>query len=595
MIAGLAIIIAVLAATQYKWQTQASEAERERMLKRVEADTQRFAEDFNKEIQSAYFNFQTPVAALKTGDLRDLNERYAFWKGKAAFPELIREIYYIPADAAEEVRRYDAAAGTLTATEIPDDVRVLRERIEADANVRPVHEDLFALAVPLYNEDSRVERILIRQTKAPNGTEQAAPPVRMRPRDATLAVMLDERVIKEQLLPSLAAKYFGEGNYNIKVADTAGVPVFTFGGTADVPEASARLFDISPTNVIFFANRELMPKIAEAGGNTVVNQRIESHTITKSPADGGTGQRFEMELKNGGDVKTRTTVFSAAATDTAPWNLGVQHVSGSIGGFIDGERNRNLLIGAGVYLLLIGGIAAILISSARAKRFAQRQIDFVSSVSHEFRTPLAVIYSAGENLADGVTKDEEQVARYGNLIKGEGKRLSGMVEQILEFAGARSGRRKYNFKTVDPAEVIESAVSECGDLIEMNGSTVVKDIADGLPAINGDRDALVSSVGNLIANAVKYSSGRRNIRVSANNGGNSVRLSVEDDGIGIPKGELKHIFEPFYRGREAVDSQIHGSGLGLSIVKNVAEAHGGGVTAESVHGSGSKFTIEIPV
>src|SRR5439155_23245586 len=119
---------------------------------------------------------------------------------------------------------------------------------------------------------------------------------------------------------------------------------------------------------------------------------------------------------------------------------------------------RNLAIGFGILLLLAGAVLAIIISAQRAKTAAQRQVDFVSSVSHEFRTPLAVIYSAGENLADGVAKENDQVSQYGNLIKGEGKKLSSMVEQILEFAGANSGRQKYNFREVQVSEIVNDAM-----------------------------------------------------------------------------------------------------------------------------------------
>ncbi|MBL8183219.1 MAG: HAMP domain-containing histidine kinase, partial [Blastocatellia bacterium] len=131
----------------------------------------------------------------------------------------------------------------------------------------------------------------------------------------------------------------------------------------------------------------------------------------------------------------------------------------------------------GIYVLLVGAILAIVISAMRSRAYAQRQIDFVSSVSHEFRTPLAVIYSAGENLADGVAKDSSQVSRYGDLIKGEGKKLSGMVEQILEFAGARSGRKKYNFGETDMAEVVRSALAECRPQIDKAGFEIETDIS----------------------------------------------------------------------------------------------------------------------
>jgi len=245
-------------------------------------------------------------------------------------------------------------------------------------------------------------------------------------------------------------------------------------------------------------------------------------------------------------------------------------------------------------LLLVGGIMAILISAMRSRRFAQRQIDFVSSVSHEFRTPLAVIYSAGENLADGVAKETGQVARYGDLIKGEGKKLSTMVEQILEFAGANSGKQKYSFSPVDVREVVQNALGECRPLIESGGFKVETDFQNDLPGVSADKTSLSTAIQNLIANAVKYSNGSAWIKVSATNGGGRVKISVEDKGIGIASGEQRQIFEPFYRVKQVVDAQISGNGLGLNLVKKIVEAHGGKVSVESTVGTGSKFTIELP-
>jgi signal transduction histidine kinase len=236
----------------------------------------------------------------------------------------------------------------------------------------------------------------------------------------------------------------------------------------------------------------------------------------------------------------------------------------------------------------------IFLSAQRAKRLAQRQLDFVSSVSHEFRTPLAVIYSAGENLADGVAKEETQVSRYGNLIKGEGKKLTAMVEQILDFAGANSGKKRYDLRAADVGEIIENALAECQPLIAEKGIAVEREIAENLPPLIVDKNALSRAIQNLIGNAVKYSNGGKWMKISAKNGGGKIKIAVEDSGIGISAKDLTHILEPFYRAKAVVDEQIHGNGLGLSLVKQIVDAHKGNVKIESELGKGSKFTIELP-
>jgi signal transduction histidine kinase len=235
----------------------------------------------------------------------------------------------------------------------------------------------------------------------------------------------------------------------------------------------------------------------------------------------------------------------------------------------------------------------IFVSAQRAKRLAQRQIDFVSAVSHEFRTPLAVIYSAGENLSDGVIREENKITNYGNLIKREGKKLTAMVEQILEFAGARSGKQKYDFRRVEIEKIIAEAIAECQPAIEEKDFLIEKEFAKNLPAIVADKKALTKAVQNLIHNALKYDDGEKWMKISVGSGDGKVKITVEDKGIGIRKKEIDKIFEPFFRAKSVVDAQIHGNGLGLSLVKQIVEAHKGEVIVESEAGKGSRFIIEL--
>lgn len=590
VVVGVLGVLTLFMFLLYNWQQAASFAEREQMQRRVESDTKNFADEFNREIQAAYFNFQVDPEMLIRGDATEIAQRFEYWKQNTEFPELITDIMYVPREVDGEVRRFDVKRKSLDVITPEGKAKSVVDRIRSERRVGPVLEDVYALVVPVHGTERGMERIMIRRSPEidPEKVELPAP-------NGYFAVFLDGSVIREKMLPAVAAKHFPVGDFAVVITDRSGNAVFQTASTSvRQPDANAALFDLTPDSMIFFSNRELLPRRqkADEAAKIILDQRVERRT-SSTEANGSKGETFTIQMKEAGEQR-RTAVISSTTAGGAPWRLNVQHSSGSIDAYIQGERYKSFAIGLGIYLLLVGSIIAIVFSSLRAKAFAQRQVDFVSSVSHEFRTPLAVIYTAGENLADGIARDNDQVARYGDLIKGEGKKLTAMVEQILEFAGARSGKRKYNLASGNVSAAVEKALADSEPLLKEGGFEVEKDLVD-LPLTSIDREAIESAVRNLIQNAVKYSNDPRWVRVATENGGGSIKIVVEDRGIGISAGDRKKIFEPFYRAKDVVDAQIHGNGLGLSLVKEIAEAHGGKVSVESEKGKGSRFLIEVPL
>lgn len=585
---GLVGLLVLLGVLQYRGLRQISEAERESARKRVQEQTSRFAEDFNREIQSVFFNFQTDAESWKRGDPAAFNERLDYWKERAAYPDLIGDFYFIPA-SGNEILQYDREKRTFVPAAGSDYLTDLKSRLQDPEKAAAVQADLTTVAMPVHEQDGSKPRMMMQLKSDLN-----IPEVRVRQRAGTLAAHLNEGVIRTRLIPDLTAKYFGDGEYKVTVLSSSAQQPGNSNRPSE-PDAAARLFDLSPANVIQFANKDAIREIS--GERRVESVVLNSHVST--PPEGsvlrrsGGPETFQIEMKRGGEPKT--TIFAASGDAMGPgWTLEIRHNAGSIDTYIASTFRRNVAIGFGMLFLLAGAIGTIIYSAQRAKKLAQRQVDFVSSVSHEFRTPLAVICTAGENLSDGVTKETGHVAQYGALIKGEGRKLTSMVEQILEFAGANSGRKKYNFEDTTAAEVVEKALAECEMTLHEKGFQLQSEVAPEL-AIHADSAALSGAIQNLILNAVKYSNGDKWMRIAAANGGSTVRISVEDHGIGISKKDLKQVFDPFFRSSEAVDAQIHGSGLGLSLVKQIAAAHGGRVHAQSEPGKGSTFTIEIPV
>jgi len=285
--------------------------------------------------------------------------------------------------------------------------------------------------------------------------------------------------------------------------------------------------------------------------------------------------------------------------DGAPhWSVNVLHRAGSLDLAVSHARLRNLLVSFGVLLLLGTSMGLVLVTTERARRLAAQQIEFVAGVSHELRTPLAVIRSAAENLADGVVEDPKQVKRYGDVIAGEGRRLTHMVEQIMEFAGFESGRASLDVRPADVGGIVEDALRAAEPHLREHHAAVDRRVTPALPAVLVDAAAVSRSLQNLIVNALKYGGAPPAVAIEARPGdpaGREVLVTVTDNGAGIAARDLPHIFEPFYRGGDATARQIHGSGLGLSLVKRIMDEIGGRITVRTDAGKGSTFTLHLPL
>ena len=590
----LLALLAVLATLQYRWLGQISDAESVRLKERLEDDTHRFAADFNSEIQKVYFSFKLEAAEFEKNGVRALKKRYLFWKQQAIEPGLIKDIYFVRESKRNSLKKFDiekeefvplAWPETLSAAVKSTESASVEARIEGDTLFIPVLE----------NGPDFTQVVLKRKVGEPDSIQQERH-VSVPAKYGLLMIELDREAIRDRLMPNLTAKYFpkdGGGSFEVSVTDKENKSVYSTGGfNFEDGDASAKLLSLSVNTFAFFSKNIGNPLVDEEvnAKSRVVFHESSSRKVV-SAEDGEIvsvdvqepGGNTEIEITNGEDVNQH-----------GAWKLTVRHSSGSLERFISATRNRNLAISFGILGILAAGMVLIVVSAQRARAFANRQLDFVSSVSHEFRTPLAVIYSAGENISDGVVGSSGKLADYGNLIKREGRKLSAMVEQILEHAGASAGRTKYEFKPTEISLLLNEVLDEYQPLVDENGFQLERDIAPGLPLVNADGGALRSLFQNLIANSLKYSNGKRWIGVTARNGGGKVDISVKDRGIGISPSDQKHIFEPFYRARDVVDEQISGNGLGLSLVAQIVEAHGGTISVESEIGEGTTFTLVLP-
>lgn len=285
--------------------------------------------------------------------------------------------------------------------------------------------------------------------------------------------------------------------------------------------------------------------------------------------------------------------------DSGRWRMYVRSRAGSLEALVARARWLNILVTTGILLLIVASMGALILYTRRARRLAELQLEFVAGVSHELRTPLTVIHTAAYNLRGAVASQPKQVERYGEMIQRESARLTELVEQILQFASARAGMVIRQRAAVDVPQMIKAASQQVHTVMEQRGCVLEQSVDPSLPAVLGDSTALKQAIANLLSNAAKYGGGDNHwvglfASKSRENGRDVVEIRVLDRGPGIPDDERDRIFEPFFRGRMAIRDQVHGTGLGLNLVKRVVEAHHGSVRVNSQVRDGAEFIVRLP-
>jgi signal transduction histidine kinase len=632
--AALLGLIALLATLQYKWLGRISDAEREGMKATLNARASAFAQDFDSELTRAYLLFQVePMQA--GGNLAErVAARYDRWLATARYPRLVKEVYLTECGAEESVQRFNQRTRFLEPSEWPDALRELRGQLRADSPppappgslvvrtiAAPVWEQAPALVVPMpllflntRGGPPRRPETLLNQHDG-NAEFRRAPSL------SYTVLLLDRDYVIGEMLPALAQQHFRKSgdafDYQVAVVSRAGrgavyQSAAGFSPKPDAPaDAAVDLFQVRTQDfgalaaeVRRFATTftATIPQHDAPDTSTRVLREIRVPPIHAEGRGADTaaapGSSLSIVVRKKASVNERAEGALSSLGSAPPrapgWRLLVKHPSGSLEGAVTTVRRRNLLISSSILAVLGASVGLLILSTRRAQTLARQQMEFVAAVSHELRTPLAVIRSAGENLADGVIRDDEQIRKYGDLVRNEGRRLTEMVEQILEFAGIQSGQRGFALRPVAIAPMLRDIVESSRALIDSAGMQVDYDLPDGLPPVLGEEAALRRVFQNLIGNAVKYGGSGGWIGLRAGQAGREVHVTVADRGIGIPPAEHPRIFEPFYRTPDVIAAQTQGAGLGLSLVKRIVDAHGGRVVLRSAPGAGSEFTVVLP-
>jgi signal transduction histidine kinase len=244
--------------------------------------------------------------------------------------------------------------------------------------------------------------------------------------------------------------------------------------------------------------------------------------------------------------------------------------------------------------LIIAGSLVVGRAVRRELVLSRMQSDFVSAVSHEFRTPLTSVCLLTEQLAAGrVTGVEDRKEYYGVLAR-ESQRLRRLVEGLLNFGRMEAGAMQYQFETIDPVELVREVTREFQNDAAASGYRVEVVANGAVPLVAADRAALSSAIWNLLDNAVKYSPRCKTVWAELDVEGGRAAICVRDRGIGVPAAERRTIFEKFRRGDAAREASIRGTGVGLAMVQHIVLAHGGEIRLESEIGEGSAFTVLLP-
>ena len=610
-------LMALLATLQYRWLGQVSQAERERMQSTLSTGASEFALDVDRELTRAYLLYQIEPGTDEEIAAR-LAERNERWLATSRFPKLLKNVYIYTQDSpgTDRLRLFDPKTTRLSPVDWPTSMSDWQQQLgqsdfrQEDSPHRTV---LFArMSQPIWEKAFAVVSPMPLPLMFLNSRVAEPPPA---PRLSYAIVALDPDYLTKELLPALAERHFSRGGASldlhvavVRTSNEGGV-VYTseraFTPSAgDKADASADLLQVRTQDFATLAAEVRRFATFTTAVHTAIGRGPGEKGASASDfftLQGARPLSIVVQPGSGGEAagvrgSTTTTTTSARFTPmTSPrWKLILKHRAGSLEAAVNSVRRRNLFVSSSVLGVLAASMGLLVLSTRRAQRLAKQQMEFVAAVSHELRTPLAVIRSAAENLADGVVREDDQVRKYGDLMRTEGRRLTEMVEQILELAGIQSGQRGFALRAVAIEPLLHDIVSSSASIIERAGIEVDFQIPPDLPPVLGDEVALRRVFQNLIGNAVKYGASGGWIGLSAARNGSEVRVTVADRGIGIQPAEQARIFEPFYRASDALSAQIQGAGLGLSLVQRIIESHGGRVSVRSTPGNGSEFTVQLP-
>jgi two-component system, OmpR family, phosphate regulon sensor histidine kinase PhoR len=326
--------------------------------------------------------------------------------------------------------------------------------------------------------------------------------------------------------------------------------------------------------------------------------------VLKAKLEQAAGEEFLLAVFN---RRNHNIVFSTTAVEITElrevkdlwlfpdYSIGIRLKGKSVEDVVRARSERNLILIGILDVLLIGAIWLVYRTLKKEMELVRLKGDFVSNVSHELRTPLSLIRMFTETLSMKRVQTEKKKHEYYETILHETERLTHLINNILNFSRMEAGKKQYYFELIVLNNVVTNVLKTYTSHLEHEGFLISVQLTENLPAIHADREAITEALINIFDNAVKYSTAEKYIRIKTGKTESMIYVEVEDHGIGIDKHHHKKIFETFYRVSTGLTNNIKGSGLGLSLVSHIMDAHGGMIELESEPGKGSIFRLLFPI
>jgi signal transduction histidine kinase len=540
-VALIAVLCVVLARLQFQWIGEVGRAESALLQAGIARQARVLALDFDTELDEACAALRPTREELASpSPSAACLERWRRWQARNPRPLFRRVAFAIPGRSGIDLLGLDEKAGACEPIDWPSEFAGLHEYlVRVRKGGRPVFNDPAGeiLEFPVFGE---------RPGRGPSGGEAG-----------WLLLQLDLGHVRDSWLPDLVQGHFGIGG---ELPCTVAVTVAATG---------ARIFTLG-----------------------------EASDMTSAPA---CSVRLHGRGRGGG-----LRAAAGRTDEDGPWVLQAWPRAEGIDAVVSRARRRNQTVALVLDALILATAGALVFQTGRARALAADQMRFVATVSHELRTPLTVILGAGHNLARGIAREPDQVERYARLILHHAEQLRDLVEQTLALSGARQIHAAATARQpVDLGAVLREAIANVEDETRAAHCEVRLQLPVPPPIVAGDPAALRRLFQNLVSNAAKHGGDGGWIGITARTvaeaGTTGAAVTVWDRGPGVPEPERERIFQPFYRGPAARTGQVRGSGLGLAVAREIAEAHHGWIRVgpaaahDPAAATGAAFTVHLPV